>query len=287
MEIFELRYFLGVAQTENIHRASEKLRVSPGSLSKAVSRIEEELGARLFSREGRTIRLTEQGRYLKGKAVEILRLEESARLEIAGRHGRIHALIAGPEVLLCHFGLGVAERITKRNPESVIEYVACSDAQAIEKVRQGDVHLAIVTGEVPRELTQLALSDTEFKTAVGKTHPLYSRARAGQTIVVSEVLRHGFVCPSHAWLGQVGPHQSSDGWRDDQFPRKVEHLTSSLKLLEKTVTSGKAIAYLPDYLVNDLNLAVVKTTGCPYHCSQSIRLIAKRPKEVGWIQSLF
>src|SRR5258708_33483898 len=81
MEIFELRYFLGVAQTENIHRASERLRVSPGSLSKAVSRIEEELGARLFSREGRAIRLTDQGRYLKSKAIEILRLEESARSE--------------------------------------------------------------------------------------------------------------------------------------------------------------------------------------------------------------
>lgn len=287
MEIYELRYFLGVAQTENIHRASEKLRVSPASLSKAVSRIEEELGARLFSREGRNIHLTDQGRYLKGKAIEILRLEESTRLEIAGSRGKIHAVIAGPEVLLCHFGLSVADKIRKRHPESVIEYLACSDGQAIEKVKLGDAHLAIVTGEVPRELTSKVLSETEFKTAVGPSHPLYAKAQTGQTVVVSEVLRHGFACPSHPWLGQVGLHQSSDGWRDDQFPRRVEYQTSSLKLLEKIVGTGKAVAYLPDYLVKDLKLAIVKTTGCPYHCSQSIRLAAMRPKEVGWILGLF
>lgn len=144
-----------------------------------------------------------------------------------------------------------------------------------------------MSGDAPRELTQKTLSETKFKTVVGKGHPLYSRANSGQTIAVQDVLKHGFVSPTHAWLGHVGPHQSSDGWRDDQFPRKVTYQTSSLTLLEKIVVSGKAIAYLPDYLVENTALAVIKTTGCPYHCTQTIRLIARRPKEVGWLSQLF
>ena len=70
MEIFELKYFLAVAREEHIHRASEKLRVSPPALSKAIARLEDELGKKLFAREGRHIRLTDEGRALKARAFE-------------------------------------------------------------------------------------------------------------------------------------------------------------------------------------------------------------------------
>ncbi len=39
MEIFELRYFLAVAQIENVNKAAESIGVSSGSLSKAISRL--------------------------------------------------------------------------------------------------------------------------------------------------------------------------------------------------------------------------------------------------------
>ena len=60
METFELHYFLSVARFENVHRAAEHAAVSPASLSKAISRLEEELGAKLFARQGRNIVLTER-----------------------------------------------------------------------------------------------------------------------------------------------------------------------------------------------------------------------------------
>src|SRR6188472_4400910 len=107
MEIYELRYFLEVARFENIHRASEKIRVSPGSLSKAIARIESELKVKLFARDGRNIRLTDQGKLLKLRAAQILHLEESARMEIAGHQGQIQVVLAGPEVLLSKMGLDI------------------------------------------------------------------------------------------------------------------------------------------------------------------------------------
>ncbi|MCX6126924.1 MAG: LysR family transcriptional regulator, partial [Proteobacteria bacterium] len=75
METFELKYFLGVARSENVNLASKTLAVSPGSLSKAIARLESELGVKLFSRIGRNIRLTAEGRHLLERASEILRLE--------------------------------------------------------------------------------------------------------------------------------------------------------------------------------------------------------------------
>lgn len=87
MEMFELRYFLGVARYENIRRASEELQTSPGSLSKAVGRIEDELQVKLFAKQGRNIRLTDQGMMLKIGGSRIVEMEEAVKIEIKGKKG--------------------------------------------------------------------------------------------------------------------------------------------------------------------------------------------------------
>ncbi len=289
MEIFELRYFLGVAQSENIHRASEKLNVSPGSLSKAITRLEDELSVSLFSREGRNIRLTDHGRLFQKRASEIVRMEEAAILELAGHQGEIHVVIAGPEVLLSAMGVSIAQELKAKFPKIAFEYLAASDEEAITKVERGEAHLALTTSNVPSHLglTSKVLSETHFQTVVGVGHPLFSSARAKKTIPIEKVLEHGFVSPNHALLGKVGLKQSLDGWRDDQFPRKIEYLTSSLKLLEELASRGCALAYLPDYHVKRLDLTVLSISGCPYSCVQKIRLVAKNPKDRSWLNQWF
>jgi DNA-binding transcriptional LysR family regulator len=102
-----------------------------------------------------------------------------------------------------------------------------------------------------------------------------------------ELLEHPFASPTHALLGRVGARQSLDGWRDDEFPRNIGFRTSSLKTLEELVVSGQAVAYLPDYLGDALDLAVVRVTGCPYTCTQVVRLVARSPRDTSWLARLF
>jgi DNA-binding transcriptional LysR family regulator len=287
MEIFELRYFLGVARNENIHRASEKMGVSPASLSKAITRLEDELSIKLFHREGRNIKLTDQGRLLQRRASEIVRLEESARMDVGGHSGSIQVVISGPEILLSKMGLSLTTTIQKKLPLARFEYVATDDETALEQVTRGEAHFAIVTSDVPRELAAKPLGEAKFQTFVGKAHPLYAAAKAKKSIPVEEVLKHSFVSPSNPLLGKVGLKQSLDGWRDDQFPRKVDYLTSSLKTLEEFVLNGQAVAYLPDYFCKHSELEILKVTGCPYSCVQKIKLVAKNPKEIGWMNQVF
>lgn len=289
METFELRYFLGVARSENIHTASEELHVSPGSLSKAITRLEEELSVKLFSREGRNIRLTDHGRLLQKRASEIVQLEESARLELAGVKGSIQVIISGSEVLLGHWGVEFTQKIKTKYPLSSFEFQASNDVEAIEKVKLGEAHLAFVTSDIPvgSDLSSKVLGETMFKTYLSENHPLYKKVKNKKPISVHEILQHSFVSPSNPLLGKVGLKQSLDGWRDDHFPRKIEFLTSSLKILEGLVMSGKAIAYLPEYFGSNLNLEEIKITDCPYSCSQKIRVVARKPKELGWLNQIF
>ena len=277
-----MRYFLGVARTQNIHKASEELHVSPGSLSKAITRLEDELSVKLFSREGRNIRLTEQGKLLQRRVAEIIQLEESTRLELAGVRGTIHVKIAGAEILLASWGLNLAQKVKDRFPLAQFEFMATDDKKALEFVERGEAHLAVVTSDTQAgsELKYKNIGDTSFKTFISKDHPLIKKKKS---IHVDELLQYAFVSPNHPLLGKVGSKQSLDGWRDDQFPRKVDYLTSSLKILEEIVSSGKAIAYLPEYFGKRLNLEIIQVDGCPYTCQQKIKIVARNPKELRWL----
>lgn len=284
-----MRYFLGVARTENIHAASLELHVSPGSLSKAITRLEEELAVKLFSREGRNIRLTEHGKLLQKRVSEIIQLEESTRLEVSGVKGTIKVLLAGPEILLGEWGVPIAQKIRGLYPLSQFEFQSSDDQSALEKVSRGEAHIALVTSDASPggELTFKTVGESKFKVYLGKAHPLHKQVKNLKPIGVKQLLQYSFVSPSHPLLGRVGPKQSLDGWRDDQFPRKIDFTTSSLKILEEIVVSGKAVAYLPEYFAEKLELEEVKVLDCPYFCTQKIKLVARKPKESAWLNQIF
>lgn len=285
MEIFELRYFLEVAKLENIHRASEHLYVSPGSLSKAISRLEQELDCTLFHRRGRNIKLSPAGHLLKIRATELLRLEENTRFEISGKEGEIHVVVCGPEILLSYVGTQIIDKISKKSPKASFEFITLDEQAALSKIEKNEAHIAITTTSVANGLNSKSLGTTQFQTVIGRAHPLYKLSKA--SIPVETVLKHSFVSAKHPIFGKVAKNQSPDGWRDDEFPRKIDFVTTSLTLMKEIIESGKAIAYLPDYLIKQLDVVTLKVKGCPYKCEQNIKAVTKNPSERSWLKSYF
>ncbi len=53
-----LAYFAGVARTEHVTRAAQEMQVPQSTLSRAMVRLEQDLGVDLFARRGRTVSLT-------------------------------------------------------------------------------------------------------------------------------------------------------------------------------------------------------------------------------------
>ena len=81
MEIRNLRYFLAVAREENMTRAAEQLHVTQPTLSKALRALEEELGKKLFTRHSFSIRLTDEGMLLRGRAEDLLSMADKITRE--------------------------------------------------------------------------------------------------------------------------------------------------------------------------------------------------------------
>lgn len=76
MELSQIRYFLAVAETLNFSAAAKTCAVSQPALSKAISKLEDSLGARLFDRNTQQVQLTEFGRTMR---IHFERIEENRR----------------------------------------------------------------------------------------------------------------------------------------------------------------------------------------------------------------
>src|SRR6476659_11315903 len=79
VELRHLRYFVAVAEMENVSRAAtQKLHVSQPSLSRQIRDLEEEIGVQLLERRAKSVSLTEAGRAFLEKARAILKDTDDA-----------------------------------------------------------------------------------------------------------------------------------------------------------------------------------------------------------------
>src|SRR5438034_416182 len=78
MELRHLRYFVAVAEAENVTRAALKLHVSQPGLSRQIRDLEAELGFLLLERSAKSVRLTAAGRVFLDEARAVLKRAEEA-----------------------------------------------------------------------------------------------------------------------------------------------------------------------------------------------------------------
>ena len=104
---------------------------------------------------------------------------------------------------------------------------------------------------------------------------------------VDEVLTHGFVSPiGPCSVGRGLARRSMAGGTTCSPAASIT--SASLKVIEATLLGGRALAYLPDYYAKSLGVAVLNITGCPYSCTQTVKLVAPgNRKTSGWIQQIF
>ena len=103
MTLTKLQFFVEAAKRENFTEAAEALFVSQPALSKQIALLEREVGAKLFERLGRGVRLTAAGQYLYRRLKDVPALvaqavEEAQRMERGGSGALRVGILEGQEL---------------------------------------------------------------------------------------------------------------------------------------------------------------------------------------------
>jgi LysR family transcriptional regulator, transcriptional activator of nhaA len=104
MNYKHLQYFVQVAETGSVARASEQLHLTPQTISGQIRLLEERLGSRLFAKSGRRLVVNDMGRVVLGYAQDIFSL--GAELEAAVRDKSTRRQVQ-------EFRVGVADAVPK------------------------------------------------------------------------------------------------------------------------------------------------------------------------------
>src|SRR6266576_600682 len=167
MELHQLRYFCAVAETGSFSRAAEQSHVSQPSLSQQILKLEDELGARLFDRLGRSVRLTELGKTFLPRARAVLRELEAAKGDVDERKDSVVGSICvgviptiAPYLLPPHLTF-----FTRQFPQARLAVVEEITPVLLERLRASSVDIAILA---------LPIRGNEFETFPLLTERLFA-----------------------------------------------------------------------------------------------------------------
>ncbi|REE74114.1 LysR family transcriptional regulator [Rhodococcus wratislaviensis] len=176
MEISQITAFLAVAEELHFGRAAQRLHSAQPPLSRTIRQLEKQLGATLFERNTRNVRLTPAGEALLGPAREILDACRLAEIAVAaagrGQVGRVRIGFAG---VSSHLLIGRWAKLV-RHTHPGIEFVLDSSAfasEALNKLLDGTLDIGLVRWIfTPPGIASRVILNEDFVVAVPTDHAL-------------------------------------------------------------------------------------------------------------------
>lgn len=297
MNLSDLRIFLAVARGRSVVAAAAALHLTPSAVSKALRRLEADLGCDLFDRTTRQLVLNAGGKRLVERAQLLLALAEQARADVRGDAAAVDCHIGGPAVLLWDAGPRIAAAFA-RHAQATLRLDALFEDAALGALARGELGAAVVTGAVTdgrgpvwsADWDVAPLGPLAMHLVAGRTHPLVAAhgtdADGACRVPVAQVLAHDFVCPTRSLFCGEGRGARSDGWRDDALPRRIRYWTDDLHLLSTFVRSGAALAYLPQAALADADVVAVHMDDCDFTCGETAWLVWDRRTAPRWLVGL-
>ncbi len=309
MNLADLRLFLATARGGSLQAAADEAHLTPSALSKAIRRVEDDLGQPLFDRSGKALALNRAGERLRERALQLLRLADETRAEFGRADAVPHCRVAAPPVLqwrhagalsdaLAHATRRLAAPAPGAAPAHSTAHLSLRsmpEDDAIAALARGEVDFALVTGDAlpgggggaawQRDFEAVALASLEMQLAAGRAHPLcagLAPATRHRAVRTADLLAHEFACPSRSLFGGVDRGARSDGWRDDQLPRRIRYWVEDLQVLMGLVRDGRALAYLPSFALDDPALVRLRVPDCPYRCQETSHLVWRPGRADGW-----
>jgi len=248
VELRHLRYFVIVAEEQNVTRAAARLHVSQPPLSRQIRDLEEEIGVELFRRTARSLALTEAGKLflIEARAI-LLRVDqavETVRAVANPRRGTLHVGYAPSlTVRLLPKTLRIFER---EHPAVRVSLHDLSSEECIRQISTGKIDLALTVrppASRMRGLTFVSLVSYPLQCAVAESHPLAGK----KEVALRELKGERFIVYSREDYPEYYSGLKTL-FRPFGFEPRVGEEHDSVTGLIAAVEAGQGIAVVPSSL---------------------------------------
>ncbi|MEU9015001.1 LysR family transcriptional regulator [Streptomyces sp. NPDC048479] len=262
MELQQMRYVVAVAETNSFTRAAERCLVVQSALSHQIARLEKELGARLFERTSRRVRLTPAGEAFLPAARQCLDAAERAAAEVAAAVGEVRGRLAVgliPTVTAVDIP-GALRDFRQQYPHVRISLRVGASDDLVEQIKQGALDVAFLglpTTAQPQGVAAHELAHDRLVAVVAPDHSLAAEPAVDLRRLSSEV----FVdLPA----GTAGRAQSDQAFSAAGLSRDVAFEVTTADYIARLVGQGLAIAMLPSAYAPQLTgVTTIEVTDAP------------------------
>src|SRR3954470_8378023 len=249
-ELWQLRYFIAVAEQLHFGRAAQALHISQPPLSRAIRGLEERLGVALFARTRRRVELTAEGGRFLEEARRMIRQLERAVLELRGMASGEQGRLRIGFVSLADYGVlpGLLKRFKTARPGVRLALREMLSPEQAAALGAGELDFGLLLPPVDGEagLEHLVLQRERFVAALPSSHRL---AREAGRLAVSELTGEPFV---------MVPRQIAPGLYDivrglaarAGIPLNVTQEAIQMQTVVSLVSSGLGVAIVPASVSN-------------------------------------
>jgi LysR family transcriptional regulator, hydrogen peroxide-inducible genes activator len=239
-EFQSLEQFVAIARAKNFTRAAAELNLSQSALSRAIQKLEDQLGQPLFERKPREVVLTDFGELLLEPAKQILKLVEDTFSELseAGRRGRIR--LGAIPTIAPYFLPSLLGSFAEKHPDIPVIVLEDTTETLIKSCSHGEIDLAIIALPIIAKYLEIEpLFTEELLLVLPVGHPLTTR----KTVKIDAVDGYPFVMLNEAHC--LSENISTFCRRQSVQLLTVER-TSQLATVQELVALDHGVSIVPE-----------------------------------------
>ncbi len=245
MELRHLKYFVAVAEEQNVTRAAARLHVSQPPLSRQIRDLEQELGVALFEHTARAVRLTAAGRVFLNEAQAVLRRAEEAvqtvKAAAGGRGGEIN--VAYAPSLTVQVLPGTLRLFQGESPGVRVNLHDLSTEEMFKGLREDKLDVALMIHPGQKSLTGLAFEELYTYPLCLAAHPTHPLARE-RRVKLRDVLSERLIAYSKADYPEYHERLQALFAPFGRVPQVAEEHDSSTSLIA-AIEAGRGVALVP------------------------------------------
>ena len=258
MELLQLMYFRDAAKLENFSKVAEKYYVAQPAISHTISRLEDELGVKLFTRNGKKIVLNEYGKaFLEGIDVALEKIEHSKNCIANLKDNTINlSMREGKDALIPMLAI-----FREKHPEIDVSF-----PDRVDGTWLNDILISAKPFAKEEDYTSIPLFTEHLVVAISENSPLAEKnALSIDDIRLQPIIAHR--------QNSKMQRQISAYFEDHECTPNIIITSSTNATIANYVRYGFGIAFFPEISCTDvLSRGIITRPFADYDCKRTIYL---------------